>query len=136
MHFINRALSSASKFKRCVWLVNQTCKGGRYCEGVRWKLVHIVFEIASVYLGSVLVFNHEIDRWCVSPLKHLVKRILAVMAETLEDTFSIEDFERRQWTHCIINKILINTSTDKKYHHGLKEHQIFSKIPKFRCEML
>ena len=24
----------------------------------------------------------------------------------------------------------------QKYHHSLKEHQIFSKIPKFRCEML
>ena len=40
--------------------------------------------------------NHEHERPCISPLKHLVKCILAVMAETLEKSFSIEDFERSQ----------------------------------------
>ena len=38
--------------------------------------------------------NHENHRRCISPLKHLVKCILAVTAETLEKSFSNGDFER------------------------------------------
>ena len=42
------------------------------------------------------MFNHDNDRWCISPSKHLGKCILAVRAETPEESFSIEDFERGQ----------------------------------------